>query len=284
MLEIPVDEALTAKAWLAAAATPLVIAEKDVESTALVNNAVGSAMVSRISWLYAGADADADACPPPPPAAEATSGQRSELDVWFTMLQALRGLAAVHAVSEESTHRAVCLGNILVAARPTADTSVAGGSSSSVAYLTAADNADTEKNDRLPYFFAPHISSSLYPLPPCDIRRAQLGPPAPASLARPPVEYLAPEILRGKPFRQPADVYAFGVLLQAACCGGEGVVSGRTKGKNGSEVVRGGVLPSWRGPSEDQGRQALSQVLESMLEEDPSRRCSAVEVCLCAHV
>ena len=115
-------------------------------------------------------------------------------------------------------------------------------------------------------------------------RRAQLGPPAPAALARLPTESVAPEVVRGQPFGQPADVYAFGVALRAACCGVKGVAAHYAPvdgaGANGAGAQA--MLPAGRGPDAGPLRQALLQLLGSMLEEDPSQRCTVSEVRVCA--
>lgn len=267
MLEVPVEGALTAKAWLAATARS--VAGKGVEPHA---PAIGVA-----DPVHPAEEAcDAPSVDAGEPAGGTESGEGFQLEVWAVMIQALRALAAVHAVSEQSTHRAVCLANILVAARPAPDSSVLESA------LTArpSDTAVAVDAGRLIYSFARQAASPPQP-PPSGFRRAQLGPPAPAALAHQSTEYLAPEVVRGQPFRQSADVYAFGVALRAACCGGDELAS-----FNAADGVSGGVnavMPAGRGPEAGPLRQALLQVLESMLEEDSSRRCTALEVSWCVH-
>ncbi|CAM9876812.1 unnamed protein product [Ectocarpus fasciculatus] len=206
------------------------------------------------------------------------------------MVQALAGLAAVHAVSERSVHRAVCLDNILVAARSSP-------ASPPARRLPPAEGggggAVTPNSDG---------SSSLHPRGQHGFRRAKLGPPFPAALARPSAGCIAPEVVRGKEFGQPADVYAFGCALRAACCGakhaesfyatasgGGGGDGGGGKGSGGGGGGGGGagraaggkqqelLLPVGLGPTFEPLRAALAQLLDSMLEEDPSRRCTALE-------
>ena len=92
---------------------------------------------------------------------------------------------------------------------------------------------------------------------------------------------MAPEVVRGQAFGQPADVYAFGVALRSACCGVKGVEAYYAP-VDGAGASGGGVqaiLPAGRGPDAGPLRQALVQLLESMLEQDPSQRCTVTEVC-----
>lgn len=261
MLEVPAEGWLSAKAWLTAATT----------------TAAPDSVTERALVVF------------PPPSVEAPSPTSPKEDggmagtevfqweVWAVMLQALRGLVAVHAFSDGATHRAVCLENILVVSRPL------GNAGSSCGQVLAPDD--------------PRLMSSLYstqqqPSPPLPrgLRQAQLGPPAPAALCRPPPQSLAPEVVRGKPFSQAADVYAFGIALRAACCGGSEVKGGKgyggSAGIGGSEVGAGSggvqaVLGPGFGPPPGPARQSLMQVLGGMLEEDPSKRWSALEVRPC---
>lgn len=243
-LEVPVEGALTAQAWLSTLAQ-LVVEPAPTAAPALVDGlAEGTAA----------------------PAAVNLASEHSQMEIWAMMLQALRGLAAVHALSEDSTHRAVCLANILVAARSSPGS--AGGTAQTAAVAAGRP---------------PSLNTQQH-----GFRRAQMGPPAPAALAHPSAACIAPEVVRGQSFGQPADVYAFGCALRAACCGaqhkesfyatrGEGRVDGGSGG--GAGGGKPGVLPAGLGPSYGPLRQALVQLLESMLEEDALHRCTALEVC-----
>lgn len=234
-LEVPVEGALTVQAWLATFVEPVVEAEPAVLAPPPTDGPLeGTAAVDFAS-------------------------EHSQVEIWAVMLQALRGLAAVHALSEDSTHRAVCLANIIVAAR----------SGPELPAESAAAGLPSSPTARQHGF-----------------RRAQLGPPAPAALAYPSAGCIAPEVVRGQSFSQPADVYAFGCALRAACCGaqrkesfyatgGGGTVDG---GSGGGAGGKPGVLPAGLGPFFGPLRQALVQLLESMLEEDASHRCTALEV------
>ncbi len=255
LLEVPVEGALTAQAWLAAAAAAAeggVFNHTEPATEAGPNGAAPAAAAAAADGME-GTPASAQA------AAIGFAGEQPQVEVWAVMLQALRGLAAVHGLSDGSTHRAVCLANILVAARPSPK-------------LRAAAAASTS-----------------------GFRRAQLGPPAPAALASPPAVCIAPEVVRGQRYTPAADVYAFGCALRAACCGANrkedyyaAVAAAATAaaadgkgnaGGGGSAGVKQGVLPAGLGPSFGPLREALGQLLEKMLEEDPSRRCTALEVC-----
>eukprot|EP00903_Cladosiphon_okamuranus_P007099 g6898.t1 len=244
LLEVPVEGALTAQAWLSTLAQPMV----EPEPTA------------------APAPADRLAEGTVAPAAVNFASEHSQVETWAVMLQALKGLAAVHALSEDSTHRAVCLANILVAARSRPD--CPGGTAQTAAAVAAAAGLPPPQNTQQQGF-----------------RRAQMGPPAPAALARPSAACIAPEVVRGQSFGQPADVYAFGCALRAACCGAQHKESFYANGRGGRmEGGSGGgaggkpsVLPAGLGPSFGPLRQALVQLLESMLEEDVSHRCTALE-------
>ena len=247
LLEVPVEGALTAQAWLAAAA------------------AEGRAAVSNLELATVAGPVGLEGTPAAESAAGAAAvdfaNEQSQVEVWAVMLQALRGLAAVHGLSDGSTHRAVCLANILVAARPCPrlPPAAAGG----------AAGAATSTS---------------------GFRRSQLGPPAPAALASPSAACTAPEVVRGQRYTPAADVYAFGCALRAACCGADrkeefyAAVGGGDGGKGnaggggGSTGVKRGVLPTGLGPSFGPLREVLAQLLEKMLEEDPSRRCTALEV------
>ena len=249
-LEVPVEGALTARAWLASLVQPVVEAELAPGPGAGLPDGTAAAAAAASVNL---------------------AGEHSQVEVWAVMLQALRGLAAVHAISEDSIHRAVCLANILVAARSSPD--VPAGTAQAAASASAAGVPPSPTTQPLHGF-----------------RRAQLGPPAPAALAHPSAGCIAPEVVRGQGFGQPADVYAFGCALRAACCGarhkesfyatgGVGRVDGGSSGGGAAGGKQPGVLPTGLGPSYGPLRQALVQLLESMLEEDVSRRCTALEVC-----
>lgn len=243
MLEVPVEGALTAQAWLAAAAAEGgVVNHAEAAKEAALNRAAADGL---------------EGTPAVEAAAIGFAGEKAQVEVWAVMLQALRGLAAVHSLSDGCTHGAVCLANILVAARP---------------------------SPKLP---AGAVASTS------GFRRAQLGPPAPAALASPSAVFIAPEVVRGQRYTPAADVYAFGCALRAACCGANrkeeyyaavaAAVTADGKGNaggGGSAGVKQGVLPAGLGPSFGPLREALGQLLEKMLEEDPSRRCTALEVCL----
>ncbi|CAN0036987.1 unnamed protein product, partial [Ectocarpus sp. 13 AM-2016] len=108
---------------------------------------------------------------------DSACSERSQVEVWAVMVQALAGLAAVHAISERSVHRAVCLDNILVAARSSPESPpgrrlplAGGGGGGSV-----SPNSDGSSSS----------SSSSHPRGQHGFRRAKLGPPFPAALARP---------------------------------------------------------------------------------------------------
>ena len=263
-LEVPVEGALTAHAWLATLARPVAEAESTTAGPATDGPAEGAA-------------------PAAAPAVANLASEHSQVEIWAVMLQALRGLAAVHALSEDSTHRAVCLANILVAARPSP------GFPAGKAKAATAATTET-----------PPPAAAAAGLPPSPtarrhggFRRAQMGPPAPAALAHPSAGCIAPEVVRGQSFGQPADVYAFGCALRAACCGARHEESfyatgggGRMDGGSGGGAagVKPGVLPAGLGPSFGPLRQALVQLLESMLEEDLSHRCTALEVDVCVCV
>lgn len=245
-LEVPVEGALTARAWLASLVEPVV--EHGTAVAAADGSVDGTAAVVNLA------------------------GEHCQVEIWAVMLQALKGLAAVHDLSEGSTHRAVCLTNILVAAR--SGPSAPAGAAESTPTVEAGTPS----------------AAAVLPPPPMTkqhgFRRAQLGPPAPAALANPSAGCIAPEVVRGQSFGQPADVYAFGCALRAACCGaqhkesfyatgGGGTMDG---GSGGGADGKPGVLPVGLGPSFGPLRQALGQLLECMLEEDVSHRCTALEV------
>lgn len=255
MLEVPVEGALTAKAWLKAAVIPVVATPNvEVSSTLVPAEGIVDFLKPMVKAIARPASAD------PTEAVSDTasaSAERLHTEVWIVMVQALQGLAEVHAISDESTHRAVCLENILVAARPAPAPSTEAGAGVGAATISASSGG---------------------------FRRAQLGPPAPAGLAIPSTEYLAPEVVRGQPFRQAADMYAMGVALRAACSGwgrGSSYFAAADAPKGGSGGGGGDArasLPPGYGPDDGPVRQALLQLLDSMLEEDASRRCTAPEV------
>lgn len=193
LLEVSVEGALTAKAWLAAS-TPIDATGGDVAAAPGADGG-GPAPTSLVM-----ADDRVEGKHAAPQATSVVSSFKSEefqIGVWAVMVQALRGLAAVHTLKDGSVHRAVCLSNILVAARSTNQKTP-----------TAASAATGR-------------GSSSAPAMPHGFRRAQLGTPSPAALAQPPAACVAPEVVRGQEFRQPADVYAFGCALRAACCGAQ---------------------------------------------------------------
>lgn len=242
LLEVPVEGSLSARAWLTSTSRPSV--EGLVASAAEIKPAVMSER--GVGWR-----------------------EKFQVEVWAIMLQALRGLVAVHAFSDKATHRGVCLENILVAASPRS--------------VPTDGEADGSAGAHGP------------PAPPRGfLRRAQLGPPAPAALARPAPESVAPEVLRGQPFSQAADVYAFGFALRLACCtvGGATDDVGASEGdKNPGSLGKGGgagggapsVMGPEAGPPPGPFRDSLVQVLESMLALDPSRRCTAEQARLLVH-
>eukprot|EP00752_Nemacystus_decipiens_P011118 g9878.t1 len=243
-LEVPVEGALTARAWLATLVQPTAEAEPTTAAAVPPGGLPDGTATAAATVNLA--------------------GEHSQVETWAVMLQALRGLAAVHALSEDSTHHAVCLSNILVAAR-------------SSPHVPAGTTHAAEAAGLRP-------SPSTQPLH--GFRKAQLGPPAPAAFARPSAGCIAPEVVRGQGFGQPADVYAFGCALRAACCGAQHNSSfcatgggGRVGSGSGGVAAGGnpGVLPAGLGPSFGPLRQALVQLLESMLEEDVSHRCTALE-------
>lgn len=239
MLEVPVEGALSARVWVNSSATPAL----PVVSSTVTDG-------SRASTRNEDRDGS------------------FQSEVWAVMVQALRGLVAVHASLDGAMHRAVCLENILVARRPP---SVSVGSNT------------LSRPEAIAAHGSPVSPSKVY-----GFRRAQLGPPAPAALAQPPPEYLAPEVVRGQPYSQAADVYAFGFALRVACCGGhvsDGVgdygsaVSVESAGVTGNLSGAGqSILDPEAGPPPGPLRQSLVHLLHSMLEPDPSRRCSAAEV------
>ncbi|CAM9412035.1 unnamed protein product, partial [Ectocarpus sp. 12 AP-2014] len=279
LLEVNVEGALTAKAWLAASATAEKVDGKPVDRPGTEAEPAAVAMAAAAAAVDRAEDA-----PAPEVAAvavDSASSERFQVEVWAVMIQALAGLAAVHAVSERSVHRAVCLDNILVAARSSPESQpgrrlpLAGcGGGGAV-----APNSDGS-------------SSSSHPRGQHGFRRAKLGPPFPAALARPSAGCIAPEVVRGQEFGQPADVYAFGCALRAACCGAKHAESfyatasggggGKGSGGGGGGRAAGGkqqelLLPVGHGPAFEPLREALAQLLDSMLEEDPSRRCTVLE-------
>lgn len=283
LLEVNVEGALTAKAWLAASATAGRVDGKPVDHPGTEAEPAAVAMAAAAAAAVDGAE-DAPAPEAAAVAVDSASSERFQVEVWAVMVQALAGLAAVHAVSERSVHRAVCLDNILVAARSSPESPpgrrlpLAGGGGGGA----VAPNSDGSS------------SLSSHPRGQHGFRRAKLGPPFPAALARPSAGCIAPEVVRGQEFGQPADVYAFGCALRAACCGakhaesfyatGSGGGGGKGSGGGGGGGRAAGgkqqelLLPVGLGPAFEPLREALAQLLDSMLEEDPSRRCTVLEV------
>lgn len=277
MLEVPVEGALTARAWLAAstgeAVHPLPVVATDTGVPNLVQPAI--VKVEPSTAAAAGSrDASSSVLETTAAATDYAANEHFQVEVWAVMVQALRGLAAVHSLSKGSTHGAVCLANILVAARSSPELPA---TAESVAGVVAGNSSP----------LAPAVASRTKR----GFRRSQLGPAAPAALAYPSAGCIAPEVARGQKLSQPADVYAFGCALRAACCGAghnesvyaTGVDGGNWKGASGGGDGAGGkqtVLPAGLGPSFGPLREALVQLLESLLEEDASRRCTAVEVCV----
>ncbi|CAM9638922.1 unnamed protein product, partial [Hapterophycus canaliculatus] len=256
LLEVCVEGALTAKAWLAASSAGSREIVADGDRTA---PPVPPATIDRMEGEQA----------PPSTAAGSFTDEEFQVGVWAVMVQALRGLAAVHALHDGSVHGAVNLANILVAARSNPKPSARQASAAS----TAAGGGP---------------SSPPAPTMPHGFRRAQLGPPSPAALARPSAACVAPEVVRGRDFCQPADIYAFGCALRAACCGaqhpesyyatgGDGGGRGSASGGSSSAVKKASVLPVGLGPAPGPLREALVQLLERMLEEDAPCRCTALE-------
>lgn len=259
MLEVPVEGAFTARAWLTA------VAAKKIGATNLVQPAIINDEPSAAAAAGGSQGASPPAVETAAAAANFAADEHFQVEVWAVMVQALRGLAGVHALSKKSTHGAVCLANILVAARSSPE-------------LAAAAESAAEASDYSPPVPAPWTKRGF--------RRSQLGPAAPAALAYPSAGCVAPEVARGQELSQPADVYAFGCALRAACCGHKasvcaaGMDGGSWKGASGGGGGAGGkqaVLPAGLGPSFGPLREALVQLLESLLEEDASRRCTAVE-------
>lgn len=331
LIEVPVEGALSAKAWLTAAeqASPSPaasgihgVAAAPVSGEPRSAFSVGVQELAQVLNLkkteVPGEKGSLEPPKPPEPepgqvemnhlGLEPESGAfsvkagRSHVEVWAVMVQALRGLAAVHAMSEESTHRAVCLSNILVAARSARESATVTAEGKATvgvpySYPLTSEIVDVEPEKNVSTTSAVAVAGNVWSASPpllADIVkhgfwRAQLAPPSPASLAQPPIEYVAPEVVRGQPFRQPADVYAFGIALRAAFCGGHEeamyyIDTPREGGKGGGGTGMRPVLPRGRGPAEGPFREALVEALEKMLEEDASRRCTALEVCVCVCV
>lgn len=323
MLEVPVEGLLSAESWITRSGTstntgtkPGLLVTKGsgpgVGLVASVVEAAGLGSRGEDGGKVVGGNVDSEGGVGEGGGGGEGWGETLQWEVWAVMLQALRGLAAVHAVSEGTTHRAVCLANILVAERRIdpindRDGDVGGGGSGGVAGAFDITEAAQTTTGLIPSLslsqpLPASSTSASMPTLPRGFRRAQLGPPAPAALARPPPESLAPEVVRGKPFGQPADVYAFGVALRTACCWGDGTEDGAGCGGDvGSANVGGGpgrggggggvgvnvgsgtwgrqgMLAPGVGPPPGPLRQALIEVLGIMLEEDPSQRCTVVEV------
>lgn len=327
LIEVPVEGALSAKAWLTtaepASASPAAARIHGVTAVPVSGEprsafSVGVQELAQVLNLkkteVPGEKGPLEPPKPPEPepepvelnhmGLESESGAfsvrsgKSHAEVWAVMVQALRGLAAVHALSEESTHRAVCLSNILVAGKSARDsgTVTADGKATvgvPYCYPSTSQIVEVEPEVKTRTASAIGVTGNVWSasspirenIVKHDFRRAQLAPPSPASLAQPPIEYVAPEVVRGQPFRQPADVYAFGIALRAAFCGGHEEATyysdtPKEGGKGGGGTGMRQVLPSGRGPAEGPFREALVEVLEKMLEEDASRRCTALEVCM----
>ncbi|CAM9355888.1 unnamed protein product [Scytosiphon promiscuus] len=265
VLEVSVEGALTAKAWLVASSAASRGALADSYVASLADQGAGQGGGPVLMPLVTADGMEGRHAPPTArPGSDSLTGEDFQVGVWAVMVQALRGLAAVHALHAGSVHRAVCLANILVAARSANPKPPAPPPA-----CAAAGGGSPPPAPKMPHGF----------------RRAQLGPPSPAALARPSAACVAPEVVRGQEFCQPADVYAFGCALRAASCGaqrpeshyatagGRGVGAGAASGA----PKKVSVLPAGLGPAPGPLREALAQLLERMLEEDPTCRCTALE-------